>query len=159
MITYETFKKYWKENGYNDKEIDILWNSQNREKLFKTDNQKSEKVSVGDKLVEKAENATPQAVLHDRLFILQNTEGKFGNIMCINKDTKNPIEYIFNMLTNEIKRTEKFAEKETEQGKMILHQAIQNICNLSIYEIKPELDIKTKEPIFTFNKITEYKGT
>lgn len=124
----------------------------------KTDTKKKEVVSVGDILVEKDKHATPQAVLHDRLFVLQNAEGKFGNIMCISKDTKKPIEYIFNMLTNEIKRTEKFAKNETEQGKVILHQAIQNICNLNIYEIKPELDVNTKEPIFTFNKITEYKG-
>ena len=128
-------------------------------KIVKTDTKKSKGVvSVGDIIVEKNQTRPPQAVLHDRLFILQNAEGKFGNIMCIDKNTEDPIKYIFNMLTEEIKRTEKFAENETEQGKFILHRAIQNICNLSIYEIKPELDIETKEPIFTINKITEYKG-
>lgn len=124
----------------------------------KTDTKKGEVVSVGDILVEKTDHATPQAVLHDRLYILQNAEGKFGNILCINKDIADPIKYICNMLTKEIKRTEKFAADETEQGKLILNSAIQNICNLSIYEIRPELDINTQEPIFTLNRITKYKG-
>lgn len=128
------------------------------QKQIKTDTKNKKLVSVGDILVEKEESRPPQAVLNNRLFILQNSEGKFGNILCIEKNIEDPIKYIFNALTKEVHRTENFAKNETEQGKYILNQAIQNICNLNIYEIKPELDINTKEPIFTFNKITEYKG-
>lgn len=134
-LNWRAFKNYWKMFGWDETKIKKLYEeskNQLRAKEATIDTMPKKIVSTGDILVKESLPKPPAALEITRLFCLYNGE-YFGNIFEIDKP--NPERAIRKMLEQEIVRTQKMIENETEQGKRVLESAIRNIENLSIYEI------------------------
>lgn len=145
-ITYDTFKKYWQENGYEDKDIDLLWNHPNRDSLF-TDT-KSRVDGVSEPLISpvQAESSpSPKVYRAGRLYQFSSREAAsgeviFGNAFEIsyNRESDDLI-VIRKRLLSEIKRYEKDKEIQNYETQIneIIDKAIENIRHLYIWKLEP----------------------